>query len=72
MRMVSGLPPQLWFAPALAGLVLILFGVLVLIAPWILNYIIAAMFIFFGATLMAVALSARRNVSYRRLDEETP
>lgn len=70
MRLVTGLSPQLWFAPALLGLLLIVFGVLILIAPWILNYIIAGMFIFCGATMIGIAWNARRAVVYSRIDDE--
>ncbi len=71
MQMGTGLPPQLWFAPAAFGLLLVMFGVLVLLFPWILNFVIAGVFIFAGMTMIGVAWSARTKVTYRRFNDDS-
>ena len=64
-------------APAVFGLMLVGFGVLLLWRPEILVYLIASMFIFGGSSVFIFALTARgmvqRNetqVFYRRIDGE--
>jgi hypothetical protein len=61
--------PVMWAAPAVFGIVLILFGVLILVMPAILNYLIAAFFIMAGASLLGVAWGVRSRVTFHRMDE---
>ena len=64
-----------WIGPAILGALLVGFGVLILVKPAILFYLIAGMFIMAGLALigMAFSLGARKsNVSYRRIDEAGP
>jgi len=58
----------MWIAPALFGVILILFGVLILIEPAILAYLIAAFFIVAGVSLLGVAWGVRSRITIRRLD----
>ena len=62
--------------PALVGLMLISFGILVLLRPEVLAYLVATVFIFSGIGIVSFAMLARvtigsRNESqvfYRRID----
>ncbi|MFQ5806688.1 MAG: DUF3096 domain-containing protein [Phycisphaerae bacterium] len=56
----------LWLAPALFGLVLILFGVLIFVFPDLLSFIVAAVLIFAGFSLLGLAWNMRVRVTYRR------
>ncbi len=67
----------MWLAPAFFGLLLIGFGVLLLVYPEMLAFLIAGMFIFSGSSILIFALTARATVSqresgvvYRRIDED--
>lgn len=77
--MLIRMGPSMWLAPAVFGLMLIGFGVLLLYRPQILIYLIAGLFIFSGTSVLVFALTARATVNqrggesgvvYRRIDEE--
>jgi hypothetical protein len=59
----------LWFIPICAGAVLILFGVLILIVPNLLEYVVAGALLLAGFSLLGVGWRGRTRVSFRRLDE---
>lgn len=63
---------RIWLAPAVAGLLMMLFGVLVLIEPRLIAFIVAAICIVGGAGLLGMALSMRlrTKVTLRRMDED--
>lgn len=58
-------------APAVFGALLIAFGVLIIIRPELLAYLVAAIFILAGASMLAFAWSVRSRVTYRRFDESS-
>jgi hypothetical protein len=62
----------IWFAPAFFGVLLILFGVLVLVVPNLLEYIIAGVLIFAGCSLLGLAWHMRGRVTYRRMNGRDP
>jgi len=62
----------LWIAPALLGVALILFGVLVFIVPRLLQFIVAAVLVFAGCSLLGLAWHLRGRVTYRRMDDYGP
>lgn len=66
------MPPtgNLWLAPAMAGVLLILLGVLIVIEPRILAMIVASVFIAGGLSMLAAAWAMRPRTLYRRLDED--
>lgn len=55
---------------ALVGLVLTLIGVVIWVFPDIIAYVIASLFVFAGVSMLIGSWQARRNISYRRLDDE--
>jgi hypothetical protein len=61
-----------WFLPALLGLVLILFGVLIFVVPKLLELIVAAALVAAGCSLLGLAWHLRGRVTYRRMDDEGP
>jgi Flp pilus assembly protein TadB len=61
-----------WLAPALLGVALIVFGVLIFVVPKLLQLIVAAVFIFAGCALLGLAWHMRGRITYRRLDEQEP
>lgn len=60
----------MWLGPALLGIVLILIGFAIFIAPQLLAYFVASVFIFAGISMLGFAFAARRRVSFRRLDDD--
>jgi uncharacterized membrane protein HdeD (DUF308 family) len=66
----SGRTPALWWAPAFLGVLLILAGVVIFIKPEIIAYILAAILVMGGISLIGSALRMRRGVTYRRIDEQ--
>jgi hypothetical protein len=67
-----GNPGGMWLAPALFGVVLILFGVLIFVFPDLLSFIVAAVLIFAGFSLLGLAWNMRGRVTYRRMDGRGP
>ena len=63
---------QFWMTPILAGVGLILLGIILFKNPRLLAYFVAALFVVAGASLIAVGWRLRRRVTYRRLDEDGP
>jgi protein-S-isoprenylcysteine O-methyltransferase Ste14 len=61
-----------WLAPALLGVALIVFGVLIFVVPKLLELIVAAAFIFAGCALLGLAWHMRGRITYRRLDDQEP
>jgi len=59
----------IWLAPAFFGVVLILFGVLIFVYPELLSFIVAAVLIFAGFSLLGLAWNMRTRVTYRRMDD---
>ncbi len=57
-----------WAAPALGGLLLILAGVLIIIEPRLLAYVVGAAFVMAGLSLLTVAMSMRTRVTIHRID----
>lgn len=62
----------MWLAPACFGCALIAFGVLILVVPWLLQFIVAAVLISAGCSLLALAWHLRGRVTYRRIDDPGP
>ena len=58
-----------WLAPAFLGVVLILFGVLIFVVPKVLEFIVAAVLVFAGCSLLGLAWHLRGRVTYRRMDD---
>ena len=61
-----------WFGPALAGAMLVLFGVLIIAQPALLAYLVAGLFIFAGVSMIGWSLHLRGRTTYRRMDERGP
>lgn len=61
-----------WLAPASFGLLLIVFGVLILIVEWLLRFIVAGILILAGFSLLGLAWRLRGRVTYRRIDTGPP
>ena len=60
-----------WLSPAFIGLLLVALGVLVIVAPWLLQMLVASVFIFAGCSLIAWAWRLRGRVTYRRIDDDS-
>ena len=60
----------MWFIPVVAGVMFVLFGILILIVPMLLEYLIASTLMLIGFSLMGVGWHWRTRVSIRRLDED--
>ncbi len=58
----------MWVAPALAGSLLVLFGVLIFLKPELLAYLVATAFVVAGLGILAVAWRLKRTVVYRRVE----
>ena len=61
-----------WLAPAALGVLLILFGVLIFVVPKLLEFIVAAVLIFAGCSLLGLAWHMRGRVTYRRMNDPGP
>jgi multisubunit Na+/H+ antiporter MnhG subunit len=61
-----------WLAPASLGVLLILFGVLILVVERLLQFLVAAVFVMAGCSLLGLAWHMRGRVTYRRLDPRWP
>lgn len=61
-----------WLAPAFLGVLLILFGLLIFAFPDLLQYLVAAVLVFAGCSLLGLAWRMRGRVTYRRMDERGP
>lgn len=61
-----------WFAPAAFGVLLIVFGVLILVVEWLLQFIVAAVLVCAGCSLLGLAWHLRGRVTYRRIDPRWP
>ncbi len=59
---------MIWAAPGLGGLLLILAGILIILEPRLLAYVVGAAFVMAGLSLLTVAFSMRSRVTIRRLD----
>lgn len=57
-----------WTGPAALGVMLVLIGVLLLIWPALLQILVATVFLVVGASLLGMAWSMRRRVTYRRMN----
>jgi len=62
----------LWFAPVFFGLVLILFGVLIFAMPDLLAFLVAAVLVLAGCSLLGLGWHLRGRVTYRRMDDDGP
>ena len=62
----------IWLAPAAFGIALIGFGVLILAVPWLLQFVVAAVLISAGCSLLGLAWHMRGRVTYRRMNEDQP
>ena len=62
----------LWLAPAFFGVLLIVFGVAIFVVPKMLEFIVAAVLIFTGCSLLGLAWHLRGRVTYRRFDDRGP
>jgi len=62
----------LWLGPAVLGVMLIFFGVLIFVVPKMLELIVAAVFVFAGCSLLGLAWHLRGRVSYRQMDDQGP
>lgn len=62
----------IWLTPALAGVALILIGLLIIKYPVLLEYFVGGMFMLAGGALLSIALRMRRRVTYRRMDGSIP
>ncbi|RMF81860.1 MAG: hypothetical protein D6744_06700 [Planctomycetota bacterium] len=67
---------MVWLGPAILGVILIAFGILILLVPQILVALIASAFIIVGLALIGIAISlsnARQtSVTYRRVERIDP
>jgi hypothetical protein len=63
---------SLWLGPALLGIMLIFFGVLIFVVPKLLELIVAAVLFFAGCSLLGLAWHLRGRVQYRRMDDGGP
>lgn len=61
-----------WLAPAFFGVLLIVFGLLIIAKPELLAYLVAAVLIFAGCSLLGLAWHLRGRVTYRRFDQRGP
>ena len=68
----AGNTGSLWIAPALLGAALIAFGALIFVVPKLLQFIVAAVLIFAGCSLLGLAWHLRGRVTYRRMDDHGP
>jgi hypothetical protein len=59
-----------WFAPVSLGLLLILFGVLIFVMPDLLAFLVAAVLILAGCSLVALGWHLRGRVTYHRMDDD--
>lgn len=59
-----------WLLPALLGLLLIVFGVLIFVVPKLLELIVAAVLVTAGCSLLGLAWHLRGRVTYRRMDDD--
>ena len=59
-----------WFGPAALGALLITCGLVIFAKPELLAYLVAAIFIFAGCSMLGVAWHLRSRVTYRRFDDE--
>jgi uncharacterized membrane protein HdeD (DUF308 family) len=62
----------LWLAPAALGMLLVLIGVMLLVWPALLSYVVACLFIGLGLSAAGAAWRMRRRVSYHRIDPSDP
>jgi hypothetical protein len=60
----------LWVAPVFLGLILILVGLLIFVMPDLLAFLVAAMLILMGCSLLGLGWHLRGRVTYRRMDED--
>ena len=60
----------LWFVPVLTGIMFILFGLLILYVPNLLEYLVAAALLLIGFSLLGVGWHWRTRISFRRLDQD--
>jgi hypothetical protein len=61
-----------WLLPALLGLLLIVFGVLIFVVPKLLELIVAGVLVAAGCSLLGLAWHLRGRVTYRRMDDDGP
>jgi hypothetical protein len=64
---VLDLTGGLWLAPLAAGLLLILFGLLLFVFPQLLQLLVAGVFVLAGLSLVGAGWRMRRRVSFRPL-----
>lgn len=57
-----------WLGSVLLGVVLMLIGLLLLVWPQLLAYVVAAVFLMAGVSLLGAGWRMRARVTYRRLD----
>ncbi len=62
----------LWFAPVFFGFVLIMFGVMIFVKPDLLAFLVAAVLVLSGGSLLGLGWHLRRRVTYRRMDDDQP
>ena len=60
----------LWWGPAMLGLMLIGVGVLIFAMPQLLAYVVAAVFVVAGVSLLSAAWRMRSQVTYRQVDRQ--
>lgn len=57
-----------WLGSVLLGIVLILIGLLLLVWPQLLAYVVATVFLMAGMSMVGAGWRMRSRVTYRRLD----